>query len=165
MAVRSWLRPLGRELELPNLTESYLLTCRAEGKSPNTIRWYEQKLRALYGYLCARRLPLSPEGLTPEIVRGLVVHLQATGVSAFTTRAYAQVVKGLFTWLENEGYIAEHHPLVRTQVARALRLPLRPTTAPKPRRPHSQDRPRAGRASPGDRRSWIPACARESWRP
>ena len=36
------LRALGKDLRLPNPIEAYLLTCRAEGESPNTIRWYEQ---------------------------------------------------------------------------------------------------------------------------
>ncbi|MBI2912844.1 MAG: tyrosine-type recombinase/integrase [Chloroflexi bacterium] len=141
MAVRSRLRPLGRGLELPNLIESYLLTCRAEGKSPNTIRWYEQKLRALCDYLRARQLPLAPEDLAPEIVRGLVVHLQATGVSAFTTRGYVQVVKGLFTWLENEGYIADN-PLRRVKLPKTPKYVVRPLDEDEVRRILSEIDPR-----------------------
>ncbi len=125
MAVRNRLRALGRHLKLPNLIEAYLLACRAEGKSPNTIRWYEQKLRSFCGFLCSRQLPLNPDDLTPEIVRGLVVHLQATGVSAFTTRGYVQVVKGLFTWLENEGYIDEN-PLHRVKLPKTPKYVVRP---------------------------------------
>lgn len=125
MATRSHLRALGRDLELSNLIEAYLLTCRAEGKSPNTIRWYDQKLRTLFEYLRPRRLPLNPESITPEIIRGLITHLQASGVSAFTTRGYVQVVKGLFTWLENEGYI-EYNPIRRVKLPKTPRYVVRP---------------------------------------
>jgi len=93
MQTRRQLRALGKGLELSSLVEAYLLTCRAEGKSPCTIRWYEQKLRGFLDYLRLRRLPANPKAITPDIVRGLVAHLQAKGVSAFTARGYVQVVK------------------------------------------------------------------------
>jgi len=64
MTMRNRLRPLGRGLELSNLIEAYLLACRAEGKSPNTIRWYEQKLRTSLEYLRSQRLD---ETLLPNL--------------------------------------------------------------------------------------------------
>ena len=125
MTVRNQLRAVGRGLELANVVEAYLLTCRAEGKSPNTIRWYEQKLRTFLEYLRSRRLPLKPSDITPEIVRGLIAHLQASGVSAFTTRGYVQVVKGLFTWLDDEGYV-EDNPIRRVKLPKTPRYVVRP---------------------------------------
>jgi predicted nucleic acid-binding protein len=62
--MRNRLRPLGRGLELSNLIEAYLLACRAEGKSTNTIRWYEQKLRTFLEYLRSQRLD---ETLLPNL--------------------------------------------------------------------------------------------------
>lgn len=125
MAMRNKLRALGRDLELSNLVEAYLLACRAEGKSPSTLRWYEQKLRAFVEYLTSRRLPVKPEEITPEIVRGLVIGLQAATVSAFTARGYVQVIKGLFTWLEDEGYI-DHNPIRLVRLPKTPRYVVRP---------------------------------------
>src|SRR2546425_13081349 len=125
MRSQSRLRAIGRGLELPNLIEAYLLACRAEGKSPNTIRWYEQKLRTITEFLRTRRLPLDPEQITPEIVRGLITQIQSRSVSAFTTRGYVQVLKGLFTWLDDEGYI-EGNPIRRVKLPRTPRYLVRP---------------------------------------
>lgn len=55
---------------LPNLVEAYLHACRVEGKSSNTLPWYEQKPRGFTDFLRSRRLPLDPSGLTPEIQPG-----------------------------------------------------------------------------------------------
>jgi len=125
MAAAKRLRALGRSLDLANLIEAYLLACRAEGKSPNTIRWYEQKLRTFLEYLRPRRLHLNPASITPEIVHGLIAHLQASGVSAFTTRGYVQVAKGLFTWLADEGYIQDN-PIRRVKLPKTPRYVVRP---------------------------------------
>ncbi len=125
MQSRRQLRALGKDLVLSNLIEAYLLTCQAEGKSPATIRWYEQKLRAFLDYLRSRRLTLNPEEITPEIVRGLVTHVQSTAVSAFTTRGYVQVIKGLFTWLEDEGYV-DQNPIRRVKLPKTPRYVVKP---------------------------------------
>lgn len=125
MATRNRLRALGRNLELPNLTESYLLACRAEGKSPSTVVWYEQKLRTFCEYLNARLIPPDPGTLSPEVIRGFVTHLQATGISAFTTRGYVQVIKGLFTWLEDEGYI-DFNPIRRVKLPKTPKYVVQP---------------------------------------
>ena len=125
MQRQTQLRALGRNLELSGLVEAYLLTCRAEGKSPNTIRWYEQKLRAFLEYLRSRRLPLDPALITPEMVRGLVAEIQTRKVSAFTPRGYVQVIKGLFTWLEDEGYI-DDNPIHRVKLPKTPSYVVRP---------------------------------------
>jgi site-specific recombinase XerD len=125
MATSKQLRALGRDLELPNLVEAYLLACRAEGKSANTIRWYEQKLRGFLDFLSSRRLALQPAGITPEILRGFIVHLQSTNVSAFTARGYVQVVKGVFSWLEEEGYVSDN-PIRRVRLPKTPRYVVKP---------------------------------------
>ncbi len=125
MTTSKRLRALGRGLQLPNLVEAYLLACQSEGKSPNTIRWYEQKLRGFLDFLRSRRLALDPAGITPEAVRGFIVHLQSTDISPFTTRGYVQVVKGAFTWLEEEGYVHEN-PVRRVRLPRTPRYVVKP---------------------------------------
>lgn len=68
---------------------------------------------------------MNPADLTPETVRVLITHFQATGISEFTTRGYVQVLKGLFTWLENEGYI-DRNPIRRVKLPKTPRYVVRP---------------------------------------
>jgi len=114
-----------RTKKLPNLVEVYLLACRAEGKSPSTLRWYGQKLRFLCDFLKRSRLSLDPKDLSPEIVRLLTTRVQATGVSPFTTRGLVQVIKGFYTWLEMEGYLRES-PIRRVKLPKTPRYVVRP---------------------------------------
>lgn len=114
-----------RASSFSNLIEAYLLACKAEGKSTRTTSWYLQGLRGFEDYLRSRRLPLVASAILPEILRGYITQLQATGVSFFTVRGYAQVVKGLFTWLEEEGYLAEN-PIRRAGMPKTPRYTVRP---------------------------------------
>lgn len=125
MTTSKRLRTPAGDLSLPRLVEAYLLACRAEGKSARTIRWYDQKLRRFAGYLRSHRLSPSASAVTPEIIRGFITELQSTGASAFTVRGYPQVVKGLFTWLEEEGYLAEN-PIRRVKMPKTPRYVVRP---------------------------------------
>jgi site-specific recombinase XerD len=110
---------------LPDLSEVYLLTCRAEGKSPYTLRWYKQKLDFLCRFLEENGLSLEAADLSPEIVRLMVTEVQATGVSPFTTRGLVQVIKGFYTWLELEGYLATN-PLRRVKLPKTPKYVVRP---------------------------------------
>ena len=65
MTKTAQLRSLGKGLELASLIEAYLLACQAEGKSPRTITWYEQKLRTFTDHLRSRRLPLTASAVSP----------------------------------------------------------------------------------------------------
>src|SRR5215218_5756449 len=92
--------------------ESYLLACRAEGKSPRTVSWYSQKLRAFAGWLAQQEGVTSAVEVTPEHVRRFIDLLRTsvepwdgnpyvptrTGgrLSPYTIKGYAQVVKGFF---------------------------------------------------------------------
>lgn len=55
MTVRARPGSPSRNLQLSNLIEVYVLACRAEGKSPRTIRWYVPKLRGFEEYLRSNR--------------------------------------------------------------------------------------------------------------
>lgn len=114
-----------RSLQIPDLVKAYLLTCQAEGKSENTVRWYDQKLRGFLDYLESQGHPLDVELITPEVLRALVAHLQSTGVSAFTTRGYIQVIKGLFTWLTDEEYLPAN-PIKRVKLPKTPRYAVKP---------------------------------------
>lgn len=120
------LRALRTErLDLSTVTESYLLACRANGLSPRTTHWYEQKLRGFIDYLAGRQLPLQADALTLDALRGFIAHLQTQGISAFTVRGYVQVIKGLYTWLTEEGYL-DDNPIARVKMPRTPRYVVRP---------------------------------------
>jgi site-specific recombinase XerD len=120
------LRALGTQpLDLSRVTESYLLACRANGLSPRTTHWYDQKLRGFVDYLAGRRLPLHADDLTLETLRGFVAHLQGQRISAFTVRGYVQVIKGLYTWLTEEGYL-DDNPIVRAKMPKTPRYVVKP---------------------------------------
>jgi site-specific recombinase XerD len=120
------MRALGKKpLDIPTLTQSYLLACGAEGKSRQTLRWYGQKLDAFTAFLSVRKLPHEASQLTPDTVRGFVAHLQASGISAFTVRGYVQVIRGLYSWLADEGYLDEN-PISRVNMPKTPRYVVKP---------------------------------------
>ncbi|MBI2912843.1 MAG: tyrosine-type recombinase/integrase [Chloroflexi bacterium] len=93
--------------------------------SKDTVRWYRQKLSSFLDFLNDREDEPTLSSLTPEVVRDFVALVQTAGRTAFTTRGYIQVLKGLGTWLAEEGYVAVS-PLQR------LRLPKVPKYLVKP---------------------------------
>lgn len=173
MTTSKRFRPQSRDLSLPGLVEAYLLACRAEGKSARTIRWYERKLRAFVDYLRSRRLSLRISAVTPEITRGFITELQATGVSpllaGFCTAGSSVV--GVITWTPAPGMLkvsvsGAEEALASSIAARSVQAPLPALHTPSPAlasdpspveltvmlkapRVHwSRARPVSGRASP-----------------
>jgi site-specific recombinase XerD len=112
-------------MPLDRLVEAYLLACRTEGMSSNTVRWYGQKLAAFLDHLRGSGVSPILSALVPDIVRAFVAFLQAEGLSGFTVRGYVQVLKGFATWLVEDGYL-ERHPLGK------LALPRVPANVVKP---------------------------------
>jgi site-specific recombinase XerD len=102
-------------LPLDRVIDAYLLACRTEGMSPNTVRWYGQKLAAFLAHLRAYGVSPVLPSVVPESVREFLVELQSLGRTTFTTRGYVQVLKGFGTWLVEEGYVGQN-PLRRLQL-------------------------------------------------
>ncbi|MGD9890140.1 MAG: tyrosine-type recombinase/integrase [Dehalococcoidia bacterium] len=122
------------------LAESYLLACRAENKSPQTVQWYEHKLRGFLTWLTDQEGVRAVDAVTPELVRRFLDHLRGPDPwhgsqfqptrpvaqrSPATIRGYAQVIKGFYSWLEREGHLPSH-PLAK------LRMPKVPDTLIRP---------------------------------
>ncbi len=150
----------GREavisLHLSEAVADYLLTCRSEGRSPRTVRWYDDKLRTFLAW----RGDVALAALQTSDVRRFVAYLQeehqphATRtrnrrrnrperLAPQTVKGYVQVVKGFCSWLEREGVSA-------VNPARRIRLP----TVPKRVEP-TLDAGAARRLLDGpDRRTW-----------
>jgi integrase/recombinase XerC len=106
------------------LAESYLLACRAEGKSGQTVTWYSQKLRAFAGWLATEERVTDAAAVTPAHVRRFLDHLRSSAepwagnpfvptrtggrLSSYTVKGYAQVFKGFYAWLVREGHLPAH---------------------------------------------------------
>ncbi len=90
---------------LERIVEAYLLACRTEGMSPNTVRWYDQKLSAFLSHLGEMGISPLMSAVKPDVVREFLASLQGLGRTSFTTRGYVQVLKGFGTWLAEEGYV------------------------------------------------------------
>jgi len=127
--------------DLATLTQSYLLTCRAEGKSPQTVHWYEHKLRGFIDWLDRQADITSARAVTPEHVRCFLDHLRSSpdpwqgstfqptrpvGTrSPYTVKGYAQVIKGFYTWLDREGHL-RGHALTRLRMPKVPKKLIRP---------------------------------------
>jgi site-specific recombinase XerD len=110
---------------LQRLIDSYLLCCQTEGKSADTMRWYRQKMATFLSYLAQGGATPTLADLNPDTVRGFVSHLQSLGRTAFTTRGYVQVLKGVGTWLVEEGYV-NVNPLQRLQLPKVPKYVVKP---------------------------------------
>jgi site-specific recombinase XerD len=101
----------GRGLKQPKppalaaLVELYVVRCRVEGKSPNTIHAYEETLR--------RFLRIAgEEGFPAEVARITPVHLYAylgrfTHLALETRHRFFREVRCFFNWLVAAGYLKE----------------------------------------------------------
>lgn len=112
---------------LRRLIDSYLLCCQTEGKSADTMRWYRQKMATFLSYLGQTEGTPALADLNPDTVRGFVSHLQSLGRTAFTTRGYVQVLKGVGTWLVEEGYV-NANPLQRLQLPKVPKYVVKPVS-------------------------------------
>ena len=116
------------QIPLSRLAEQYFTTCRTEGKTPHTLRGYEEKL--------GRFVRWCEDGVlgdfSVELVREYISYLQTvpkwidhpfnkpdgTLMSAANVRNHVRVIKGFSTWLEREGY-TEENILSRLKVPKA----------------------------------------------
>ncbi len=108
---------------LESAIPEYLLCCQTEGKSPRTVRWYEQKLAYFVEFLQANGLTTQVDELGPGEIRRFIRHLQqevkvgennpyrATEdkpLSPETVAGYARTLRAFFSWALRDGLIDEH---------------------------------------------------------
>ncbi len=101
------------QIRLERLLEEYLLVCRTEGKSPKTLRGYQQQLERF-----CRWFDGTLSEFTLHAVRDYVAELQVVrkyeghpsipvqdeGLSSQTIKGHVVVLKGFATWLWEEDY-------------------------------------------------------------
>jgi integrase/recombinase XerC len=82
----------------------FLLSNRAENKSPCTIRAYRSDLADLTNFIGSRQ---GPESLSREIVRGFLAMLHRRGAPKITAARKLSAIKTFVRWLHSEGILAE----------------------------------------------------------
>jgi len=115
------------------VVEQYLLSCRAEAKSPKTIRWYRQKLTLFAA--CLGKDTEDVANITRGQVRRFLTHLQydvkagqnnprkperGEGLSGHTVHGYAWALRAFLSWTERDRII-ERSPM------RGMKIPKLPT--------------------------------------
>jgi site-specific recombinase XerD len=97
----------GRTSTLHGLVEYYLLSCKVEQKSPQTLLVYSQRLNDLLRFTDLNSYN-SADSITPYVVRLFLSWLQDRGLCANTIRAYYRALHSFFAWLIREDMMSEH---------------------------------------------------------
>ncbi len=118
------IRTIGAD-DIPALIDEFLLSRRAEGRSPRTIDDYRRKLTIWHRWLQTTSVrPVDPFGA--EAVKQYSLHLlDETNLERVSVHGYLATLRAFCSWLVEEGEIAEH-PFC------ALKLPKVPKRQPKP---------------------------------
>ncbi len=108
--------------DIQELIKRYELAKRAEGKSPKTIKGYNELLLAFYRYTKDHTGDTALSGFTIDSVREYIVHLQTrpkfqghpatpgrgSGLAVESIRDHVRTIKAFASWLDIEGYTREN---------------------------------------------------------
>jgi integrase/recombinase XerC/integrase/recombinase XerD len=113
--------------------DSFLMSCKVEGKSYGTIECYTDKLKGFLWYATTHDWPNDIKAVTTDHLREFLVYLRETPhrfnstcpramkpINGTTVQKYYRAMSALFNWSVREG-ILEASPLVRIKVPRAER--------------------------------------------
>jgi len=111
--------------------DSFLLSCKVEGKSYGTIECYADKLKGFLWYANNYHLPSNIKAITTDHLRAFLAYLRETPhrfnstcpramkpINSTTVQKYYRALSVLFNWSINEG-ILDMNPLVKIKVPRA----------------------------------------------
>jgi integrase/recombinase XerD len=114
------------QLSISQLLDEYWLSLQALNRSPKTISWYRDILKAYFDFLESNSMLKPINELGTIQLKGYIIHLQKTDKwagkpqikkpqgkrSAHSIQGHVRAVKAFWGWLENEGYV-EHNPLAK----------------------------------------------------
>jgi site-specific recombinase XerD len=108
-------------IDLRSLINGFLLNAKVEGKSPQTVSYYREKLRNFLWYAEAYGLPQAIGEITTQHIREFLAWLRDTEhrwnstnpaankpLSPATIRRYYASLRAMFNWAINEGLIADN---------------------------------------------------------
>ena len=103
-----------RGSDLSTLIRHFEVHNRTEGKSPNTVQWYNSALLPLYGWLQESGLQTDIGSIGEFEVRSFILHLQSkpgrsgNGMSTHSINGYVRAIRAFFAWLDSKGYTEGH---------------------------------------------------------
>jgi len=120
-------------LTIGELADRYRLSNVAEGKSPKTVKWYDEILRSFGAYNKAKLQCYDISSFSIDSVRDYILHLrhkpkfrghpytpeQGETVSPRTVQCHVRGLKAFSSWLHMEGYTTEN-------ILKNLKLPKAP---------------------------------------
>jgi integrase/recombinase XerD len=111
--------------------DSFLLSCKVEGKSYGTIECYSDKLKGFLWYATNYQWPNDITAITTDHLRQFLAYLRETPhrfnstcpramkpMNSTTVQKYYRALSALFNWSVSEG-ILETNSLIRIKVPRA----------------------------------------------
>lgn len=118
-------------ISIKEVIDSFLLSCKVEGKSYGTIECYSDKLKGFLWYTKNYRWPDDITAITTNHLREFLAYLRETPhrfnstcpramkpINSTTVQKYYRALSAMFNWSINEG-ILEISPLVKIKVPRA----------------------------------------------
>ncbi len=123
MVRRRWSQVQKNDLSLEKLVGQFQIANQAEGKSPRTVHWYDERLGMFLRFLRKHEHPLVLGEVGVDEGRAFVVSLQnqttkfannpmtktrEEKLSPFYIRSTVQALRAFFHWLQKEGYTQEH---------------------------------------------------------
>jgi site-specific recombinase XerD len=85
--------------DLTEIIELYLISCRIEGKSDETVRSYRESLGVFTSVIKEKMLPEDPASFTAAHVYQFLGCVADTGVSAMTQWRRQRETRAFFSWL------------------------------------------------------------------
>jgi integrase/recombinase XerC len=118
-------------IKIKQAIDSFILSCKVEGKSYGTIECYTDKLKGFLWYATNYQWPNDISAITTDNLRQFLAYLRETPhrfnstcpramkpINSTTIQKYYRALSALFNWSVSEG-ILETNSLVRIKVPRA----------------------------------------------
>jgi site-specific recombinase XerD len=93
--------------DIKSLLNLYLLSCRIEGKSPDTLSVYRQRLQRFINFTASKELPPEVRPYTTNHIRLFILFLMERGLEPSTINAFYRALRTFFNWLVMEKYIPD----------------------------------------------------------
>jgi len=119
-------------LELEQLIRHFEVYNRSEGKSPYTVKWYNEALNHFLRWLTSENKSTRLREIGEEQVRDFVLYLyekkiRGKPLSKNTVANRVRSIRGFFSWLADEGY-TDGHVLASLKPPRIVKTIVEPLT-------------------------------------
>src|SRR5688572_22289434 len=84
---------------------AFITFCKAKNLSENSIVYYRNRLKAFTDYCDEQGMPVTPEGIEPQLVRDFLINETQTK-SASTAKHSFVTLRAFFNFLADDGFIS-----------------------------------------------------------